>query len=142
MQRKEYIAFIFAHISLFIIFVWFGALKLFGLSPASPLVVDLFNKTLGLMLPFLSADTFIVILGAIEVVIGILFIIPRMEKVAMVILIPHMITTVMPLFLAPAIAWAGFLTPTLEGQYMIKNVVILALAAMVFVDLNKKRLEA
>ena len=142
MQRKEYIAFIFAHIALFTVFVWFGALKLFGLSPAGPLVIDLFEKTLGLMLPFLTADAFIVILGAIEVIIGLLFIIPRMERVAMVILIPHMITTVMPLFLAPAIAWDGFFTPTLEGQYMIKNVVIIALAAMVFADLNKKRLEA
>jgi uncharacterized membrane protein YkgB len=142
MQRKEYIAFIFAHVSLFIIFVWFGALKLFGLSPAGPLVVDLFDKTLGLMLPFLSADTFIVILGGLEVIIGILFIIPRMERVAMALLIPHMITTIMPLFLAPAISWLGFLQPTLEGQYIIKNVVIIALAAMVFADLNKRRLEA
>lgn len=139
MQRREYIAFVFAHISLFVVFVWFGALKLFGLSPAGPLVVDLFDKTLGIMLPFLSADSFIMILGGLEVAIGILFVVPRMERVAVVLLIPHMITTIMPLFLAQAMTWSAPFVPTLEGQYIIKNVVIIALAAMVFADLNKRR---
>jgi hypothetical protein len=37
--------------------------------------------------------------------------------------------------------WQSFLVPTLEGQYIIKNVVIIALAAMVFVDLKKKHLK-
>ena len=138
MERKEYIAFIFAHISLFIIFVWFGALKFFDASPANPLVAELLAKTL----PFMTFEVFIKLLGALEVAIGLLFIIPRMERFAFALLIPHMITTIMPLFLLPEIAWSGFLTPTLEGQYMIKNIVIIALAAMVFADLNKKRLEA
>lgn len=141
MLRKEYRAFIFAHIALFIVFVWFGALKLFGLSPASPLVTDLFNNTLGIMLP-ITADTFIILFGAFEVLIGILFIIPRMEKLAMTLLIPHMITTIMPLFLSSEMTWSGLLTPTLEGQYIIKNVIIIALVAMMFVDMGKTRREA
>ncbi len=140
MKRTEYNAFLFAHIALFIVFVWFGALKVFGLSPATPLVIDLFNNTLGLFVPF-SAQTFILILGILEVLIGVLFVIPRMERVAMVLLAPHMITTVLPLFLLPTVAWSGFFIPTLEGQYIIKNVVIIALALMVFADLGKKRTE-
>lgn len=138
MKRTEYNAFLFAHLALFVVFVWFGALKLFGLSPATTLVTELFNNTLGLVLPC-TADTFIIVLGALEVLIGFLFIIPRMEKVALVLLVPHMITTVMPLFLLPAVTWSGFLIPTLEGQYIIKNLVIIAVAFMVFADLNKKR---
>ncbi len=140
MKRTEYNAFLFAHIALFIVFVWFGALKVFGLSPATPLVIDLFNNTLGLFVPF-SAQTFILILGILEVLIGVLFVIPRMERVAMILLAPHMITTVLPLFLLPTVAWSGFFIPTLEGQYIIKNVVIIALALMVFADLGKKRTE-
>jgi uncharacterized membrane protein YkgB len=45
----------------------------------------------------------------------------------------------MPLFLLPEITWGKMFVPTLEGQYIIKNVIIIALAAMVFADLKKKR---
>lgn len=139
MKRNEYLAFIFAHLALFIVFVWFGALKLFDLSPANPLVNALFYDTLGLMLP-ISAETFLVLFGGFEVLIGLLFIVPKMEKVAISLLILHMVTTIMPLFFLPEMAWQQFLVPTLEGQYIIKNVVIIALAAMMFVDLKKHRI--
>jgi uncharacterized membrane protein YkgB len=62
-----------------------------------------------------------------------------MERIALVLLVPHMIVTILPLFLLPQIAWQAPFVPTLEGQYMIKNVVIIALAAMVFADLDKRR---
>lgn len=137
MKKKEYIAFIFAHFALFVVFVWFGSLKFFDVSPANPLVESLLKETL----PFMSFQTFIMILGAWEVLIGLLFIIPKMEKVALILLIPHMITTIMPLFLLPDIAWQGFLVPTLEGQYIIKNIVIIGLAASMFADLKKKHAE-
>ena len=139
MKKTEYNAFLFAHLALFIVFVWFGSLKLFGLSPAGPLVSDLFNNTLGIMIPC-TADTFMIFLGAVEVIIGFLFVIPRMEKIAMLLLALHMITTILPLFLLTQVTWSGFMIPTLEGQYIIKNVVIIALAWMVFADLGKKRI--
>ena len=137
MQKKEYVAFIFANFALFVVFVWFGSLKFFDLSPANPLVDALLKETL----PFISFNTFIMILGGWEVLIGVLFIIPKMEKIALILLIPHMVVTIMPLFLLPDIAWKGFLTPTLEGQYIIKNIVIIALAASMFADLRKKHLK-
>lgn len=118
----------FARISLFIIFFWFGALKLIDVSPANPLVESLLNKTL----PFIGFNQFIVLLGIWEMIIGVAFLIPRRERIAIVLLIPHMITTFMPLVLLPGIAWKGFLTPTLEGQYMIKNILIVALAVYIF----------
>ena len=61
-------------------------------------------------------------------VIGVIFLIPKLEKTAIIILTLHMITTFLPLFLLPPIAWKSFLVPTLEGQYIIKNLVTLALA--------------
>ncbi|MBY0328947.1 hypothetical protein K2Q02_02545, partial [Patescibacteria group bacterium] len=42
----------FARFSLFVIFFWFGILKLLGFSPATELVHTLFNSTLAWLLPF------------------------------------------------------------------------------------------
>lgn len=116
-----------ARFSLFTIFFWFGSLKLFNASPANPLVESLLNKTL----PFIGFNQFIIFLGIWEMVIGIVFLIPKLERIAMTLLIPHMITTLLPLVLLPGIAWKGFLTPTLEGQYIVKNLLIIALAVSI-----------
>ena len=136
MGREERASFIFSHIAIFIIFVWFGALKVLGLSPATPLVTALFDQTLA-FLP-LSPDLFVRLFGGFEVLIGICFIMPRLQTLGLILLIPHMMTTILPMFLLPDIAWHGILTPTLEGQYIIKNVVIIALATSIYVD-SKKR---
>ncbi|MBI4225348.1 MAG: hypothetical protein HY617_03370 [Candidatus Sungbacteria bacterium] len=113
-----------ARISLFVVFFWFGALKLVHTSPANPLVEALLSRTL----PFLTFEQFIFWFGVYEMTIGIAFLVPKLERIAIVLLIPHMITTALPLVLLPQITWQSFLTPTLEGQYIIKNCVIVALA--------------
>lgn len=138
MGREERASFIFSHIAMFVVFVWFGSLKFFDISPANPLVIDLYNHTLGIVLPFLSAHGFIYVLGGLEVVIGLCFLIMPLQRIGLILLVPHMITTIMPLFLLPAISWQSMFTPTLEGQYIIKNIVIIALAASIYVD-SKKR---
>ena len=113
-----------ARFGLFVVFFWFGFLKLFDLSPANPLVESLLNSTM----PFMTFSTFIVFFGMFECIIGILFLIKGAERVAILMLLLHMATTVMPLFLLPQIAWSGVMVPTLEGQYMIKNILIIAAA--------------
>ena len=115
---------LFGRLALFVVYFWFGLLKVVTDSPANPLVEALLKKTL----PFVTFDHFIVGFGILEMVIGILFLFPRLTKWALLILLLHMATTIMPLFLLPAIAWQGWFVPTLEGQYMIKNLVIIALA--------------
>lgn len=114
----------FARIALFIVFFWFGILKVVTESPANPLVDSLLQQTL----PFLTFEQFIFWFGLFEVVIGILFLIPRAERIALLFLAVHMITTLGPLVLLPEMTWAAPFVPTLEGQYIIKNVVIIALA--------------
>ena len=113
-----------ARIGLFVVFLWFGALKLFGLSPATPLVQKLFEHTI----PFMPFSVFIVMFGLFEMLIGILFLIKGCERAVIPLLFLHMVTTFMPLFLIPKETWSGFLAPTLEGQYIIKNLVIIATA--------------
>ncbi|MCC7432647.1 hypothetical protein IT412_03930 [Candidatus Peregrinibacteria bacterium] len=111
-------------LALFIVYFWFGLLKVLGLSPASPLVAALLEKTI----PFLTPDQFIFYFGLLEMLIGLLFLIPRLSRVVIAILVLHLITTAGPLFLLPQITWQGFLIPTLEGQYIIKNLLIIATA--------------
>lgn len=123
-QRLQKVSTPFARLALFIVFFWFGILKLFLTSPANPLVTALLERTL----PFITFPVFIIILGCVEMLIGLLFLIPGLERVAIAILLPHMATTIMPLILLPSITWQYPLVPTLEGQYIIKNVVIIALA--------------
>ncbi len=116
-----------AHTAIFIVFFWFGILKVFGTSPANPLVSDLLHKTL----PFITFDQFIVLFGIYEMIIGITFLIPNLERLAIALLIPHMLMTTLPLFFLSASTWQAPFVPTLEGQYIIKNVVIVALAIAV-----------
>ncbi len=111
-------------LALFVVYFWFGILKVLYESPANPLVEKLLQKTL----PFITFDVFIVLLGCFEILIGILFIIPRAERVVLPLLAVHMITTLMPLILLPSVTWVSPFVPTLEGQYIIKNILIIALA--------------
>lgn len=110
--------------SIFVIFFWFGLLKVAGLSPASGLVADLLNKTL----PFITPQTFILCFGLFEMIIGFLFVIKGMERVVIPLLFLHMVTTFMTLIMVPAETWSAFMVPTLEGQYVIKNFAIIAVA--------------
>lgn len=114
----------FARFAIFVVYFWFGILKLFGLSPANPLVASLLAVTI----PFLTFNQFILILGAYEVIVGIIFLIPRLERVAIFLLIPHLFVTAMPLLLLPTVTWQSSFVPTIEGQYIIKNLLIIATA--------------
>lgn len=121
-----------ARIGLFVVFFWFGLLKVIGLSPATQLVQDLFSHTISFM-PF---SVFIILFGFFEMLIGILFLFRGFERVAIPLLFLHMITTFMPLFLIPQETWLGFLVPSLEGQYIIKNLVIIAAAIGIAANLQ------
>lgn len=113
-----------ARFGLFVVFFWFGLLKVIGLSPASGVVQRLFEQTI----PFMSFNTFLIGFGVFECLIGIFFLIRGLERLVIPLLFIHMITTFGPLFFLPSETWTGFLVPTLEGQYIIKNLVIIAAA--------------
>lgn len=114
----------FARFALFVVFFWFGSLKVVGLSPASEMVEQLFLRTI----PFMDFDLFLICFGLFECLIGILFLVRGAERVVIVLLAVHMGTTSGPLILLPQATWSGFLVPTLEGQYIIKNLLIIAIA--------------
>ena len=121
--------------AIFLVYFWFGALKVFGDSPANPMVDSLLAKTL----PFISFSTFIVALGCFELLIGVMFLYYKLDKWSVGLLCAHLLTTFMPLVLLPAMAWQGLMSPTLEGQYMIKNILIVALAIVILSDTYSKK---
>jgi len=124
------IALIVGRISLALIYIWFGVLKIFGLSPASLLIFELYSRTI----TFIPFTSFYALFSAFEVVIGLLLLFPKMTKVAFMLMTIHLFTTVLPLVLLPALAWNGFLVPTLEGQYIIKNAALFALGLLIYVS--------
>lgn len=117
----------FARLAIFIVYFWFGILKLLGVSPAEQLVADLFQRTIHFM-PF---DTFYLFFSIFEMVIGVAFLIKGLERFAILLIGLHLITTILPLFFLPQISWQGFLVPTLVGQYIIKNVLIAGMAIVI-----------
>ncbi len=117
----------FSRISLFIIYFWFGFLKVLELSPASELVKNLFEKTI----PFMSFNSFLIGFGVFECIIGILFLIKGVEKIALSLFTIHILTTLGPLILLTKETWTGFLIPSMEGQYIIKNLALMVCAFII-----------
>ena len=113
-----------ARVALFIVFFWFGFIKLTGMSPASPLAEALTAKTVGVE----HFDLLFRALSLLECVIGVLFLVPKAVRVVIPLLLFHMVIVCGPLVLVPELTWQQPFIPTLEGQYIIKNVAIVALA--------------
>lgn len=118
-----------SRLALAVVFVWFGLLKVMGLSPADSLVEELHRVTLSSIVNY---ETFFVVLGVVEVVIGILFLIPRLTGWAILIFLVQMFTTFGPLIFLPELTWEEFGAPSLTGQYIIKNLVLVMLGLNVY----------
>ena len=115
---------LFLRISLALVFIWFGVLKPLGLSAAD----DLARRTVY----WLPPDFFIPLLGWWEVAIGVGLLFRPLVRVALFLLFLQMPGTVLPLVLLPEVCFvqAPF-APTLEGQYIIKNLILLSAAIVV-----------
>jgi uncharacterized membrane protein YkgB len=114
----------FARLAIFVVYFWFGILKLCNLSPASPIAQALTAKTIGLQHYSLAFKT----LAVYECIVGILFLFPKATRLVIPLLFIHLIIVCSPLILVPHLAWSRPFVPTLEGQYIIKNMAIAALA--------------
>ena len=108
-----------------LVFFWFGALKLFpGASPAEGLIRE--------SLPFLPMSFFIPVLALWEMVIGVGFMSGRYMRLTILLMFMQMVGAASPLLINPEAAFVSFpFVLTLEGQYIIKNVVLIAAAIVV-----------
>jgi len=112
-------------ISVGIVFFWFGILKYFpGLSPAD----DLATRTITtLTFGVISGHVALYLLATLEVVIGIGLIFGIFLREILLLLFFQMLGTITPLFLFTSEAFTRIpYAPTLEGQYIIKNIIIVS----------------
>ena len=125
-------------ISMGIVFVWFGVLKFFpGVSAAQDLAIRTIE-----MLTFGLVPQVIIINGLAlwEVLIGVGLISGKFMKATLLLLFLQMIGTFTPVFLFPAEVFNIVpYAPTLEGQYIIKNIVIISAAIVLWGNLRKKQ---
>nr|WP_315205337.1 DoxX family membrane protein [uncultured Flavobacterium sp.] len=118
-------------ISLAVVYIWFGALKIFGMSPAGELV----EQTVYWFKP----EIFIPILGICEVIIGLGLLIKRFIPYTIVLLLMHMAATFFPVFILKTICFDAFpYCPTLAGQYIIKNLILISGALVIASKYNEK----
>lgn len=117
--------------ALFLIFFWFGFLKIISLSPAETLITHLHQITLS---KFLSINKFLIILGIIECLIGVMWLIPQLTRFVIVVFIIQMLTTFLPLILLPGETWNNVMVLSLSGQYILKNIVLIASAYTIYKD--------
>lgn len=117
-------------LALGVVFVWFGAQKFFpGLSVAQ----DLATKTISaLTFGTVGAQVSLPVLATWECLIGLGLLSGRFLPATLLLLLAQMAGTFMPLILFPGetfkiMPWV----PNLEGQYIIKNLVLVAAALVV-----------
>ncbi|BCX05105.1 MAG: hypothetical protein KatS3mg053_3043 [Candidatus Roseilinea sp.] len=117
-------------IGLGVVFLWFGVIKLIpGLSPAQDLAARTISMlTLGLVSPAISVPA----LAIWECAIGLGLISAKFMRVTILLLLTQMLGTLTPLALFPGETWRIFpIAPTLEGQYIIKNIVLVSAALVI-----------
>jgi putative oxidoreductase len=109
-------------VSVGVIFIWFGALKLAGASPVSELVAA--------TVPFVPAGLFVPALGVVEVLLGIALLIGRRLELVAALLVLHLSGTFLVLVMEPSAAFANGnpMTLTMTGEFVVKNIVLIAAA--------------
>lgn len=112
-------------VSIGIVFLWFGVLKFFpALSPAEELASRTIQTlSFGLIQPNISLP----VLASWEALIGLGLITGWGMRATLLLLFLQMLGTITPLFLFPSETFTVFpIAPTLEGQYILKNVVLVS----------------
>jgi uncharacterized membrane protein YphA (DoxX/SURF4 family) len=109
-------------LSLGVVFLWFGALKLApGTSPAEALVRS--------TIYFVNPDIFLPVLAFWEMLIGAGLLTGKFLRLTLLLLFAQMVGTALPLVVLPQVVWTDFpFVLTLEGQYIIKNLVLIGSA--------------
>ena len=123
-QWMHKIGFALLRYSLAIVFIWFGILKPLGLSPAA----DLVSRTVY----WFDAAWFVPFLGWWEVAIGLFLLFRPTVKLALLLLFIQMPGTFLPLIILPEVTFVDLpFVLSLEGQYIVKNLSLIAAAITV-----------
>ena len=120
-------------VALGVVFMWFGALKVFDVTPVARLVAD--------TVPFLDASWFVPALGVIEVLLGVALIVGRFVTLVSVALVGHLAGRFLVLVTQPDAAFqdGNPLLLTTVGEFVVKNVVLVAAALVLASRLTAHR---
>ena len=110
--------------SLFVIYFYFGFLKIVGASPANELALG-FAQKMGMGA---FAHELYLLLAVVECLIGLLILFPKLTRIALFVMFGHMLLVSAPIILYIEAVWVAPFVPNLEGQYIIKNAALVALA--------------
>ncbi|MEM8758081.1 MAG: hypothetical protein AAGF47_09905 [Planctomycetota bacterium] len=106
-----------------LVFVWFGTLKVIGQKTATSIIAE--------TIYFGSPEVMIPILGAWEIMIGLTLIVHKLHRVALLLLAIRLPGTVLALVLKPEACFVDPpFVPTIAGQYIIKDLMLLSAAAV------------
>ena len=117
-------------VSLGIVFVWFGALKIADVTPVAELVAH--------TVYWIDPDWFVPTLGALEVVVGIGLLAGRALRVVLALFVAQMVGTFLVLVVQPEVAFQNGnpLLLTTEGEFVVKNLVLLSAGLLIGSRLN------
>ena len=107
------------------IFLWFGALKVFGTSPVAALIQETYH--------FMPVGGFVLFLGVWEVAIGIGIMMKRALRLMLILLAVHLTGTFTAIWFNPAIFFVRGVPfcLTVDGEFVIKNVVLITAALVI-----------
>lgn len=120
-------------LSLGIVFVWFGALKVAGVSPVEDLVAT--------TVPWVDAAWFVPALGVFELLVGTGLLVGRLLRPVLLLFAAQMLGTFLVLVVQPHVAFqrGNPLLLTTEGEFVIKNLVLLSAGMVVGSRLRRPR---
>ncbi len=120
-------------VSLAVVFIWFGALKVFDVSPVHDIVAA--------TVPWANPDWFVPFLGLIEVAVGLGLLFRFLLRLVLALLVTQMLGTFLVFALVPDLAFQGGnpLLLTTEGEFVLKNLVLLGAGLTVGAKLDEER---
>jgi len=107
------------------IFLWFGALKIFGGSPVAVLIQETYS--------FMPIHVFMFVLGVWEIVIGIGIMLKRALRCVLILLCVHLLGTFTAIWFNPGIFFVQGvpLCLTVDGEFVMKNLVLITAALVI-----------
>lgn len=112
-------------VSLAVVFIWFGLLKVLDVTPVTELVAE--------TVYWVDPDWFVPLLGWVEIAVGVGLLFDRALRAVLPLFLVQMAGTFLVLVLQPEVAFqdGNIFKLTVEGEFVIKNLVLLSAGLVV-----------
>lgn len=120
-------------VSVAVVFIWFGALKVFDVTPVADLVGD--------TVYWVDPDWFVPVLGVFEIAVGVGLLVRRYLRTVLGLFALQMVGTFLVLVIQPDVAFqdGNPLLLTVEGEFVVKNLVLLSAGMVVGATVRRGR---